>query len=384
MSKSDSDLKTEWIQSCHIHGPSFQNLKDHSTHTPEKSVFLALLALIKFLVRFQSRGIWPSKTENALLFDTLSKIAILSFNFTELDTYIHPLYRDDVLHLPMPHPSYSGVSWYKMLPERILYDSYEPTRPSIGKTRVIYYVWIVSSLEGSGIRLTFNIGNCEDIAQGDLNKEFLQGFLKRHPNLEALNLDDLGAPVLTSNMLLRCLRLLSFYWCGEVGENGDNVEMLENMPDLRSCRLEIIDDLERFVQLVPNLERLDYFAEGTPLHVTAFENSFYPFGRKDKTKKFLLSQINELVKLQRLTHLSRFFSCTGIYPDLKTELKLLQIVVDLIPTFKYVEIFNLEWDRVWVKIERDAHGMYRGYLEIKSLDNSDWWWSQYALAFLEQ
>ncbi|KIJ34879.1 hypothetical protein M422DRAFT_51813 [Sphaerobolus stellatus SS14] len=384
------------------------------------------LSLMRSLIRLQLTGYAsnvPNDLEDTLISNTLLKISTSQFKLAELSLEIGqsldmsehhsslPLFPMPTVHLPTvttlhirvclcPRCHLPGNNFYKFLVT-------QPDLPlkelSLSVFGSFAYNPLPHDLE-SGILALFKLATWPNIKrlalifdrrasaqifeQGGYCSEILQDFLKRHRGLEALKLKWLGAPILTPDML-PALRSLSFDWWPQsvyhwrewripdnlghqlwhftVGKCDDDrmLELLKDMPNLKSCRLERTNDFEKFVQLMPNLEYLDCsIAQSCLLPTTSVSNSSQ--GKFIQLQKLLLSKIMELAKLQRLTHLASFFPPTWLFNNLNTELKLLKITTNLIPTLKYGELFDSGGSSFWVMIQRDFRGMYRGHIKHKS------------------
>ncbi|KIJ49988.1 hypothetical protein M422DRAFT_65854, partial [Sphaerobolus stellatus SS14] len=271
-------------------------------------------------------------------------------------------------------------------------------------------------------RLTIYLGH--KMTSGPLFEELIiQDFLRKHPTLEALCIDDvdveyipglfptngtdmsetflpnlralklpsfmLNDPSILPVHLTRRLEYFSMIKMGQIIAEGGiwqlrddtvkgkirEVDMAETLAGLKACELEVSLLDKKFnviLEKLPSVEKLDFVKK------TSLVDRSKPF-----TRKQLISFVKKLSKshLQsQLTHLGGLLTWETVEIP-KRDNNLIKQVANMIPSLQYIETCQ-EVDeehpygrRVWIELQRNRSGLFRDYVKVDLNDDvydEDW------------
>ncbi|KIJ49993.1 hypothetical protein M422DRAFT_246367 [Sphaerobolus stellatus SS14] len=222
--------------------------------------------------------------------------------------------------------------------------------------------------------------------------KILQGFLYRHPTLEALSIDntkrlwvDGTSPLKLHNTegyqgeFLPNLRSLNlpFQWSPkhipkEMIErltyyapyiNSSDLKLCEQLRALRICNVSISQGrkFKRFVTSLPKLERLCCEIEKED-------------AKKPPSRGKVLSFIEHPSSLQYLTHMAGFLVWENLELPGAQGKQLVEALANKLPLLRYVETYQAK-KRVWIELQRDQKGNFVSYRNAgpnRMLEDKNW------------
>ncbi|KIJ42341.1 hypothetical protein M422DRAFT_31314 [Sphaerobolus stellatus SS14] len=288
-----------------------------------------------------------------------------------------------------PNPLYNALFSISDLPLRNLFLSLAPGRlPGIGDGS-LEMVDVLGWVHWPQLqKVTLLPGTYPNAFESKSQMDSLRTFLIRHTKLEAVSLFQIPLPDLPADSLPR-LHSLDFHWKGREHtcrlpqsiartiyhfmaaiEGDEMLDVLKDMKDLRSCKVNGISNIAQLHQFSPYLEKLSYSQTGES---SDWEDRGKVTAKaKKEVEKITAERIQALTAFNCLTHLGRFLARQELELSAprSRQTDMLRELANSIHTLKYVEIYK-QGRPTWIRIERDEEGQYAGFDETDGLEKEN-------------